>query len=172
MNPLIKLYIKTTLILGIPYAVCMSLHDLIQDNSFSWTRFFFLFFFFGLLTATVLVLIHKNRLKENGIEIFTDENLGVSQTKKLKSKISLDELISKITSDKVFSRMKFTKNQNSIKLKTGVSWRSWGETINVRVAESTDDFHYEITSSPRLKMTIIDYGKNFENIKKLSSFLV
>lgn len=47
----------------------------------------------------------------------------------------------------------------------GVTWRSWGERLTVRVqGHAEDQSEIEIVSEPRLTTTIVDYGKNQRNV--------
>jgi len=118
------------------------------------------------------VSFHKYRLKKNGIQELTDENLGVRQTKEIKTKLEKTELIKRLKTDPIISKMKMTETENGIALKTGITWESWGEEIKIVLKSETDsDFEYQISSSPKLKTTIIDYGKNLKNLNRIENVI-
>ncbi len=56
--------------------------------------------------------------------------------------------------------------------KVGLSWKSAGEIMKISVNETSScTTTVEISSIPALKTTIIDYGKNDENIGAASDYL-
>lgn len=172
MKPITKLYLKTFLFTGIPYGLIMLGFDLADGDGFRLWRFLFMTFFFGITMSFILVAFHRNRLKKNGIKEFSDENLSVSQTKSLNSKLNISELIRKLKNDPIIGKMKMAEVENGILLKTNMSWKSWGEEINIMLTSDKDaDFEYQISSSPRLKTTLVDYGKNLENINRIESVI-
>ena len=172
MKPLTKLYLKTFLWTGIPYGLIMIGFDLLDGDGFKLRKFLFLTFFFGITMSLILVSFHKYRLRKNGIQELTDENLGVTQTKEVKTKLTKTELIDKLKIDPIIGKMKMTETENGVTLKTGMTWKSWGEEIIIALKSETDaDFEYQISSSPKLKTTFIDYGKNLQNINRIEDLI-
>jgi hypothetical protein len=172
MKPITKLYLKAFLLTGIPYGLIMLGFDLLDGDGFRLWKFLFLTFFFGTTMAITLVSFHKNRLIKNGIQELTDKNLGVNQTKSLKSELSKIELIEKLKLDPIIGKMKMNETENGIVLKTGMSWKSWGEEIKIILKSIKDkEFEYEISSNPRLKTTLVDYGKNLQNVNKIENVI-
>jgi hypothetical protein len=48
--------------------------------------------------------------------------------------------------------------------------KSWGEEIKIILKSKTkSEFEYMISSSPKLKTTLVDYGKNLENINRIEN---
>lgn len=172
MKPLTKLYLKTFLFTGIPYGLIMMGFDLLDGNGFKLWKFLFLTFFFGISMSLTLVFFHKYRLKKNGVRELTDENLGVTQTKEIKTKLRMTELMDKLKKDPIIGKMKMTETDNGITLKTGMTWKSWGEEIKiVRKSETDSDFEYQISSSSKLKTTIVDYGQNIQNLNRIENVI-
>ncbi|NKI25502.1 hypothetical protein HCG49_02875 [Arenibacter sp. 6A1] len=168
MKPISKLYLKTFFYTGIPYGLIMMAFDFVDGNGFRLWKFLLMASFFGITMSLILVSFHKHRLQKNGIQVITDENLGVTQRKSLTSELNKLELIEKLKIDPIIGKMKMTKIENGILLKTGMTWKSWGEEI--KIIQKTDivtDFEYQISSSPKLRTTLIDYGKNLENINRI-----
>lgn len=172
MKPLTKLYLKTFLVLGIPYGLFMVGSDLVEGKGFSLWKFLFLTSFFGITMSLILVSFHRYRLKKNGIQEITEENLGVSQTKNLQSKLNKKELIEKLKTDPIIGKMKMTEIENGILIKSGMTWKSWGEVIKIILSFNRgDDFEYQVSSRPKLKTTLFDYGKNLENVNRIENVL-
>jgi hypothetical protein len=131
MKPITKLYLKAFLLTGIPYGLIMLGFDLLDGDGFKLWKFLFMTFFFGITMSIILVSFHKYRLKKNGIQELTDENLGVNQSKNLKSELNKIELIEKLRRDPIIGKMKMTEIENGISLKTNMTWKSWGEDIKI-----------------------------------------
>ena len=171
MKPITKLYLKTFLLTGIPYGLLTAGFDLVDGNGFRLWKFLFLTFCFGCMSF-LLVSFHKYRLKKNGVQEMTAQNLGVSQKKNLKSEFNKSELIEKLKSDPIIGKMKMQEIENGIILKTGMTWLSWGEEIRIILqTKGESDFDYQISSRPKLKMTLVDFGKNLENVNRIENVM-
>ncbi|GLR19586.1 hypothetical protein [Portibacter lacus] len=172
MSPIGKLYLKVFLLLGLPFSMGMTIFDIILGDGFSIFKFIFLFVFFGLFMSLFLVAKQKRKLKELGVSDYTDSNLKVNQTATLVSKLNFIELSQKLQDDVVLGKMNFDQTKDSIKLSSGASWRSWGEIISIQSKELTDGkYEYSISSRPKMKSTIIDSGKNLENVMAIQRAL-
>ena len=172
MKPLTKLYLKTFFITGITYGLVMMGIDLLEGDGFDLWKFLFLTFFFGITMSISLISFHEHRLRKNGIQEFTDENLGVTQIRDIKTKLTKTELINKLKKDPIIGKMKMTETENGILLKTGISGLSWGEKIRIALkSKSKADYEYQVTSSPKLKMTFVDYGKNLQNVNQIEKVI-
>lgn len=59
-----------------------------------------------------------------------------------------------------------------IHLKCGISWESWGEKITVRVFDNQDgNTRLIIHSKSALPTTLIDWGKNRQNVQRVTVYL-
>lgn len=59
-----------------------------------------------------------------------------------------------------------------IRARTGFSWRSFGEIITIHLRQATDNLvEIEVNSRPSVRTTLVDYGKNWNNVKAISDFL-
>jgi hypothetical protein len=47
-----------------------------------------------------------------------------------------------------------------------ISWRSWGENIRVDLAGVDGDVLVQVKSKSTLRTTLIDWGKNAENVRR------
>ncbi|MDH7448192.1 hypothetical protein [Aquimarina sp. 2201CG14-23] len=172
MKPITKLYLKTFLLTGIPYGLIMLGFDLANGEGFSLWKYLFLSFFFGITMSLILVSFHRHRLKKNGIQEISNDTIGVNQSINLKSGLNKTDLIKKLKNDPIIGKMKMTETENGILLKSGVTWKSWGEEIKIMLkSEKESDFEYIVSSSPKLKTMLIDYGKNLENINRIENVI-
>ena len=65
-------------------------------------------------------------------------------------------------------KFKFDKKNGIFKSKTGMTIRSWGETIEIKLTEiENSKTQLFVVSIPILKTTLIDYGKSSMNIHKI-----
>lgn len=65
-----------------------------------------------------------------------------------------------------------TETENGILLETGMTWKSWREKSKINLKDyEGNDFEYQITSRPRLKITLVDYGKNIENSNRIENLI-
>ncbi|MFC0100989.1 DUF1499 domain-containing protein [Micromonospora marina] len=56
---------------------------------------------------------------------------------------------------------------NSISVKTGISIKSWGETVTGSVGPASDGTVVHVRSQSRVRTTLIDYGRNRQNVKQV-----
>lgn len=168
MKAITKLYLRTFLFTAIPFFLLTTFFNSGDINKkivlFNITASLIL----GISMSLILVSLHWYLLKKNGVENITDENIGVHQTKTIETKLSKNELIQKLKLNPVIRKMKMTELENGVLLKTGMTIKSWGEEIRIILMSNKENtFEYQISSSPKLKTTIVDYGKNLENINKI-----
>jgi len=172
MKPITKLYLKTFLYTGIPFGLIMLGFDLVDGDGFRLCKFIYMTIFFGATMSLILVSFHKYRLNKNGVQEITNDNVGVNQTRNLKSNYNKRELIEKIKGDPIMGKMKMTEIENGILLKTGMTLQSWGEEIKIILKSNQENnFEYIVSSSPKLKTTLVDYGKNLENINRIENVI-
>ncbi|WP_396171690.1 hypothetical protein [Flavobacterium sp.] len=172
MKAITKLYIKTFLLTAIPYFSLMTLFGFDEISKTIILKNITASLFFGIFMSLILVSFHWYKLKKDGVKNITDENIGVNQTKKIETKLNKEQLIQKLKLDPTIRKMKMTEIENGVLLKTGMTMKSWGEEIKIILKSNKENnFEYQLSSSPKLKTTIVDYGKNLENINKIESVI-
>ncbi len=59
-----------------------------------------------------------------------------------------------------------------IDVKASMTWKTWGDVISF-VLRRTDEnrTRVEVSSGPALRTTLVDYGKNLENVERIMRFL-
>ncbi len=59
-----------------------------------------------------------------------------------------------------------------IDLKAGMTWKTWGEVISFDLRRMDENrTRVEVSSGPALRTTLVDYGKNLENVERIMGFL-
>lgn len=69
-----------------------------------------------------------------------------------------------------FSIKDSTSATRTIQVKTGVSWKSWGENLLITVSPTPDGFS-EISISSSSKYGLVDWGKNQDNFNDIMRLL-
>lgn len=113
------------------------------------------------------------KLRQKGIE---PNNLGVNQIEQLNIAVSSDEAyrqchvaLQNLRRAKIKIADPLDKRLSAT---IGMSWESFGEKIRIQVTDiSPTKVSVEIHSQPLLWTTIIDYGKNQENVHFIASQL-
>ena len=54
-----------------------------------------------------------------------------------------------------------------IEARTGISWQSFGEVVEVEIEPGVEGTRLRVRSAPRLKTTLVDYGKNRQNVDRV-----
>jgi hypothetical protein len=68
------------------------------------------------------------------------------------------------------AKIKSTSNK-VFEAKTGMTWKSFGEDILITLEEKDSSIIAKINSKSSIKTTILDYGKNLENVQVISSYI-
>ena len=158
--------------MGGVYSLLNLLSDYSRGEGFNLFRILFNFLFFGLFMAIFLTYLHKRELRKRGISEFTDKNLDVHQLTEIISDLSMNELINKLKKDNNFKSMTIKKVDNGIILKSGIKLTSWGEKIQITESKNENGNRIlKISSKPILKLTLVDFGQNKENVDRITKLI-
>ena len=123
---------------------------------------------FGGIMALVLGTIHIISLRMSGKSRLGDQDLSVKQNKSIATFLTKEQIKDLLTHDRYFSKSEIQETDEGLLVRTGVSWKSWGETIQIVIVSSGEHQNIiEIKSKPALGTTLVDYGKNAKNISKI-----
>ncbi len=168
MSPILKLYLKVFLFTGIPYALIMLVFDLLGGGQFVLTKFMLWLVGFGGLMSLSLVSFYWLKLKKAGVAEITDADLKVNQSRIIQSKFSMKEIRDKLQHDPETRKMKIEEQEGGLILETKATWASWGELIEIKLLSSVNgNNEFEVTSSPKVETTLIDFGKNLKNVNRI-----
>ncbi len=173
MSTSLKLYVKMFFLFGIPYGLLMALFDYVLGIGFSWQYFVLMTVIFGGIMSLMLVTYHVSRLKRTlGEDGISDNNVGVNHTRKYTSKLSFADVVNEIKSHPKFAKSNFKYLDNGISFTTTATMQSWGEVINIIPdGEQEGEYWYKISSRPYIPTTLLDYGKNLQNVKMLGELI-
>jgi hypothetical protein len=101
----------------------------------------------------------------------SNNQLTVASSIKVSTSTTQDEFLYKLRSNQYFSKARIMLAGEKIRIITGISFKSWGEIINIRMSETDGQLQYDIVSLPKQQLTVIDYGVNKKNVKMVVELL-
>ncbi|MDL4842358.1 hypothetical protein [Aquibacillus rhizosphaerae] len=123
--------------------------------------------FFGLLMTITLGILNKSMggKLDSSVRQETEFKIDVSFKEAL-------ELCKESISSVKGAQIKQEDYANGIiRVKTSMTLKSWGEKIVFRVQKINDEVsNVYVQSKPTLPTTLVDYGKNSNNINNISSY--
>lgn len=125
--------------------------------------------FAAVLTTFFYVYIRMVRSK------YGEKSLNIIQNAEMLLPGNINEIflrsLSLLEKANKFKTVKPFMENNKIEVQTGVSWQSFGEDIEIIFSSQEEKVKVGVTSKPRYKTTLVDYGKNYENVKFILSLL-
>lgn len=168
-----KLYGKLALFAGVPFGVLA--------GAFAWFAYGLRAglvtavvggFSFGLLMSAVLGSLHAAALRRVGGQ----PGDGPAVTRAMDVATPFDAVFLKCVHALQAEQARIQLQDiasGRIEASTPMSWRSWGENICVELSRvRADCTRVKLTSTPRLKTTLVDYGKGVQNVERISRLLV
>jgi hypothetical protein len=172
MKSIIGLYIKLFFYLGLPFGIILQLFDWFDGSGYIENNFVRNTTYFGGTMSLLLGTSQIIKLKMLGVKNFSADKLSVIQNRELESKLKPHEVESAISNDPYLSKMKLTKAEDSIILNTKTGLRSWGEKITITPGSTNKSVTaYKVESRPKLASTLVDLGKNYENVMRIERLL-
>ncbi len=129
---------------------------------------------YGALMSATLVTLHKRVVKPR--PGMPEDASKVKHTRKIQLAHSYEEAfglaVSSLQSLGKHKIQQSEKSSGKIQAKIGLNPKSAGEVISFNVRRISDgQTEIEVTSRPWLPTTLVDYGKNLENVEKIVNFL-
>ena len=130
-------------------------------------------FLSGLLLTLIILYIEWSYLREAGLN---KTGISVINSIEFEATGNKEEVfalcLESIRSVKKSEIGLLNKDKGIITVNVGVSWRTWGDSIQFDIKEISDQkCNVIITSRPAMGTALIDFGKNLENIIKLTNDL-
>lgn len=168
-----KIYLKLFFAAAIPYTVALSL--LFRAPLLGLV----LGLSFGALIAGVFGTLQVRSMEGKKR---SDESYAVRQTREFEVDRPLDEAlklakaaIESLDGTKVMKEasIRLTGHPTTtIEARTGLNWETYGEKITLRAeAVDADTTVIRIESRPRLRTTLIDYGRNLHHVNAISQYI-
>lgn len=168
MKQKIILFIVTSII----YALTMRLFFM-NDNISLLKMLLVSAIIFGLLTTVILSIIQWINQRRLGLK---KGKLKVNNTVRFEIEASKQEVFEICEKSLVNIKKCIIEENNlvggTLTAKTGVNWQTWGDYIFFQL-EFIDDNKWmvNVSSRPIVKTTVIDYGKNKDNIRRIIEFI-
>jgi hypothetical protein len=165
MEKSMKRFFKLFFATAIPFGVLMGCF------SHNFVSGLFQGLFFGFFMAITFRIMENVSLKKMGKK---SSDVGVHQEKKFNVPLLKGEANKKIKD--VLNEMKtnLTKDDSEngvIEAKTKINWKSFGETLTIRFVENENQTTIFVESRPSLGTTMVDYGKNLQNVEKFERLM-
>lgn len=172
MNRYLKLFLGT----GIPFGIFMGI-----SNSFRYgfpsglVEGLFAGIFFGGFMSLILGFLHSRSVKRMPSGK-SEEAMDVHHLRNVELWLPYDKVFNLcVESLRLIKKCKIQKediSQGKIVAKASMTWKTWGDVISFDVRKIDNDRTQVIVSSrPAVRTTLVDYGKNLENVERISSFL-
>ncbi len=129
---------------------------------------------FGLTMAAVIPAMHRWGLRRRGFDPESgDSGVDVREriTLPLTSHQALALCRSAVEQVPKASDVRVDAASATLEARVNGTWASWGERIECRVTPADGATEVSIRSRPALRTTIVDYGKNRENVERIRAFL-
>lgn len=168
MKAVLKFLLKIFLLFGIPMGLPILLPSIFTDEPFDFETYAFFAVGFGGFMTFILGSFQIWRLWAMGVRKFSDEDFKVKQSATVASSLTLPEIADRLQPE--FSKVRV--RQNKLTASSTTSIFSWYEDIEIiKLNEGENRFEYRISSTPGTLLTIIDYGKNRENVLKIQKLV-
>lgn len=167
MNKYLIIFLKSGLLFGLSMGVVYSIQN--KDIIAGTIGGIAAGILFGLVISLFSYITDK-KLKKEGL---VNNGADVYQVREyIISKPSLETLDVFKEALSIFKKYKTVKEEkNSITIKTGFSWKSFGEIIVLSYKPINDtETQINISSRPSIKLTLVDYGINFQNVEKIEKY--
>jgi hypothetical protein len=126
------------------------------------------------LLGLLLTFIHSQIVKRKAGGL-SEERFGVHQQTKLTVHLPYDLAFHLCCESlEILSGRTTTadKSKGRIEATTGLTWKSYGSVVSYEIKPIGERLtEIEVTSRPKVRTTLVDYGENLENVERLCKFL-
>jgi len=169
-----NLYVKLFLGVGIPFGVFMGFYvGFTRGLSVGIWSGLMSGLFFGFFMSLVLGTFHKMKTKR--MSSGTGDDVGPHQSRIVTVDTPFESIFEKCLQALGNIKAKVTntdKVAGTITAKTKMSWKSFGEEIQITVDRGEGGkTKVTVSSAPKLKTTLVDYGKGHQNVTSLIGFI-
>tara|TARA_Y100000590_G_scaffold456948_1_gene608562 strand:+ start:1868 stop:2386 length:519 start_codon:yes stop_codon:yes gene_type:complete len=162
-----KLYFKLFLLFGTGYGLVRGIKAGSEEGLIAGiTTGIIEGLFFGLVMSFFIGKWQKRKIKK--MQSKPGEEIGPSQSKSILIEESQENAFNKsIEALKIIkAKVKYSDiRKGLINGTTGISWKSFGEKIYIKIIQKPENkVEITITSKPLFPLTLVDYGKGRENV--------
>jgi hypothetical protein len=130
---------------------------------------------FGFVMFIILGFLHSRAVEKIAGDI-SEGSMATCQVRNTELRLPYDKTFDLcIKSLSLISRCRVHeegRSQGRIMARSSINWKTWGDTISFEITRISDEkTAVKVSSRPTAKSTIVDYGKNLENVQTIISFL-
>ncbi len=130
---------------------------------------------FGTLMFIIFGFLHSRSVKKI-ISGKSEKAMGVHHVRNIEAQLPYDKLFDLcVISLGLVKKCRIreeNRSQGRIVAKAGINWKTWGDTISFDINRMNDGYtDVKVSSRPTARTTLVDYGKNLENVETIVSFL-
>ena len=172
-----KFYFKLFASLGPPFGLCMGVFfGILHGPLAGLIGGLACAVFYGAIMSLVLGSLHRAAVRRLPGGQDSPKALGTEHVRRLMVEIPYDQAFDLcLASASALRNAKIDeqdRQRGQLTLKTGSSWRSFGERIDLEVTSvATDRCLVRVCSRPAVGTTMLDFGKNLDNVERLIRFL-
>ncbi len=169
-----KIHLKLFLATGVPFGILTGqIYLLLFSPSTGLIAGLLAGILFGGFMSLILGTLHTWSVKR--LPFKSKDVMDIHQVRSVEMKLPYDKVFDLcMESLRLIRKCKIVeenRSQGKIVARTGISWKSWGEIIAFDIHKTNDVIQVEISSRSVVHTTLVDYGKNLENVEKIVSFL-
>ncbi len=171
-----NLFFKILLLSGIPFGLLISVFSLHREEITDIILNAILSgLIFGTLTSYILISLHRSLSKK----VITDmpiDDYGIHQTRSIKLNLSCEQAYDlSLQALKAIKKCRIksqSPDAGEIRARTGLTWKTWGDDIIIKLTKVKKTTLIDISSRPSAKSTLVDFGKNLDNVERIRKFLL
>ena len=170
------LFFKLQLISGIPFGLMIGIISL-QKGEMSDAMFNGILsgLVFGTVVSFILISLHKS-LSRKVVPGASIHDFDIHQKRNIELDIPIEQAFSLcIKSLKTINRCRViaqSLDNGEIKARAGLNLKTWGDDIYFKLTHETGSTVVEISSRPSAKSTLVDFGKNLDNVERIKRILL
>jgi hypothetical protein len=172
MNRNLKIFLAT----GIPFGIFMAvLFSIIYGINAGLPGGLISGLIFGFLMFIILGYLHNRAVNKIAGDI-SYGSMGTCHAQNIELQLPYERAFDLcIRSLDLIGRCRVLEEDRSegmIVARSSVNWKTWGDTISYDISRTDNDSTaVKVSSRPTSWSTLVDYGKNLENVKIIVSFL-
>lgn len=130
---------------------------------------------FGTLLSCLLISLHTS-LSRNVVTDSVNHDFGMFQTRRIEIPLAFEDAYSLcLQSLKTIKRCSIqseSPDEGTIKARAGINWKTWGDNVLIELVKGEGSTIVEISSRPSARSTLVDFGKNLDNVERIKRFLL
>ena len=131
--------------------------------------------FLGGFMSLILGFVHRQSVKRTSFAE-SEDAMSVHHVRNVELRLPYDKAFDLcIESLRLIKKCKIRnedRSQGKLVAKAGMTWKTYGDVISFGVRKiGNDRTQVEVSSRPAVRTTLVDYGKNLENVEIVVGFL-